>query len=159
MGKHKHHISISNEIQIKVNSFSKIYIHQNHKATTLNYNLNIRNNICIISALVEQVSLQFSETIDWTLLCLFALEVFEIWCVPAMLSINNTHINHQRSSICLNYWLCNWKLHDSFVQFYKGTMSIFHWGINGWKMILFLKHHYINQLKNHHLDFNIEHFF
>lgn len=50
----------------------------------------------------------------------------------------NRHINHQRSRICLSYWLCNWKLHDSFVQFYKDTMSIFHTDINIWNMIPFL---------------------
>lgn len=50
----------------------------------------------------------------------------------------NRHINHQRSRICLSYWLCNWKLHDSFVQFYEDTMSIFHIDINRWNMIPFL---------------------
>ena len=70
---------------------------------------------------------------------------------------NQKHINHQSSSICLSYRLCNWKLHDSFVQFYKDTMSIFHQGINRWKMILFLNHDYINQLKNfYHINFNNE---
>lgn len=48
-----------------------------------------------------------------------------------------TYIIHQRSSICQSYWLCYWELHDSFIQFSKGTMIIFHWGINRRKMISF----------------------
>lgn len=54
-------------------------------------------------------------------------------------SQKQTHINHQRSKICLSYWLCNWKLHDSFVQFYEDIMSIFHRHINRWKMNPFQK--------------------
>ena len=50
----------------------------------------------------------------------------------------NRHINHQRSRICLSYWLCNSKLHDSFVQFYEDTMSIFHIDTNRWNTIPFL---------------------
>lgn len=64
--------------------------------------------------------------------------VTEIWNPVSILSWPpNRHINHQRSRICLSYWLCNWKLHDSFVQFYEDTMSIFHRDINRWKMIPF----------------------
>lgn len=62
-----------------------------------------------------------------------------VWnSAPALSWPQNRHINHQRSRICLSYWLCNWKLHDSFVQFYEDTMSIFHIDINRWNMIPFL---------------------
>lgn len=59
----------------------------------------------------------------------------------------NRHTNHQRSGICLSYWSCNLKLHDSFVPFYEDTMSIFHIDINRWNMIPILNSLFYKSIK------------